>query len=508
MSYLLHSLWQTIALALGAGAALGLARKQPAALRHGIAFAALLLAVVLPLLPGRVVRVAPAAPIPAAPMPLPAAKAASAVRIPAPASAPTPARRLPIAPLLLLAWAALGLAHLAALARGWRRTLRLVRSAAPWGTAGGVAVLHSPQAPSPFTAGWLRPVIVLPDALLGRPQLIAAALAHELAHVRRGDFFWAWLGEAAFAPLAYHPAAHWLRRQAGAAREMACDEAASARVPEYPRALVEIAALACGRTPALAGLFLTAARDLERRVHWLRATPARSRVLAPLAAGLLALSATAAWGLNRQQTPTQKVPPRPVAVGGSVQEAICLECPRPRQYPAEARAAGVQGPVEMLIVIQADGTPLLGGCEAGNPLLLAAAEDTVRAWRFRPLRLNGVPQAINSTITVDFTLPGARPPAPLPGFRGVVCDGAGARVPGATVTAANIHVPPTTTRSDAVGAFRLALPDGTYAVTVSEPGFQSQQFTVALPQPGERLIQLQIGAASQTVEFSGGGPRR
>ena len=77
------------------------------------------------------------------------------------------------------------------------------------------------------------------------------------------------------------------------------------------------------------------------------------------------------------------------------------------QYPAAARAQGIQGFVQLLGVVDANGQvvslqpdPSHG---SGNFDLVQAAMEAARQWRYRPATLNGVPIEFPTTITVNFT---------------------------------------------------------------------------------------------------------
>jgi protein TonB len=41
---------------------------------------------------------------------------------------------------------------------------------------------------------------------------------------------------------------------------------------------------------------------------------------------------------------------------------------------------------------------------SGHPMLIPAALDAVKAWRYRPFLLNGQPVEVDTVITVNFTL--------------------------------------------------------------------------------------------------------
>lgn len=98
---------------------------------------------------------------------------------------------------------------------------------------------------SPFTAGWRRPVIVLPIAVLsGLPaDQLEAILLHELAHIRRLDYIAEWLLQALETAFFYHPAVWWMAAAARAERERSCDDmaiAAGAGRVAFARALVRM----------------------------------------------------------------------------------------------------------------------------------------------------------------------------------------------------------------------------------------------------------------------------
>lgn len=73
-------------------------------------------------------------------------------------------------------------------------------------------------------------------------------------------------------------------------------------------------------------------------------------------------------------------------------------------YPAIARSAAVEGTVVLEAVISTRGSVENVRIIKSVPLLDQAAVDAVRAWRYTPTRLNGVPVPVLITITVRFTL--------------------------------------------------------------------------------------------------------
>jgi len=75
-------------------------------------------------------------------------------------------------------------------------------------------------------------------------------------------------------------------------------------------------------------------------------------------------------------------------------------------YPPLARNARVQGQVVLTAIISKDGTIQDVRVLGGHPLLVQAALDAVRQWRYKPYLLNGEPVEVETTVTVNFTLTG------------------------------------------------------------------------------------------------------
>jgi protein TonB len=69
-----------------------------------------------------------------------------------------------------------------------------------------------------------------------------------------------------------------------------------------------------------------------------------------------------------------------------------------------ARAARIQGIVQLIGVIATDGTIQHLQVVSGHALLVPAAVAAVRQWRYSPTTLNGDPVEVVAPITVTFTL--------------------------------------------------------------------------------------------------------
>ena len=319
---LLHFLWQGALLGLLAWLALALLRGANSKARYGMACTFLVLMVAAPL--ATFLTLEKQASPSVEHLTLKMAAAASLLST-APADLPF-AQRLkaaldPSLPWLLLGWAAGVLLLSARFLGGWVRVQRLRRrSAVPvpaeWHMvlshlcrelklSRTVRLLQSAAVEVPTALGWLRPVILLPAcALTGlAPLQLEAILAHELAHIRRGDFLVNLLQSLVEVLLFYHPAVWWLSSRIRAERELCCDDVAAAHCGDpllLARALTDLEALREPIQPPPSHLALAAnGGSLMHRVRHLLhpALPitsgARATALAVLAASLLGAAGVA-----------------------------------------------------------------------------------------------------------------------------------------------------------------------------------------------------------------------
>jgi protein TonB len=97
------------------------------------------------------------------------------------------------------------------------------------------------------------------------------------------------------------------------------------------------------------------------------------------------------------------VVPKQIRVGGNVQAAKLINQPKP-SYPPLARQARIQGVVRFNAVIGRDGSIQNLTLVSGHPLLVPAATEAVRQWRYQPTLLNGEPVEVVTVIDVNFTL--------------------------------------------------------------------------------------------------------
>ena len=75
------------------------------------------------------------------------------------------------------------------------------------------------------------------------------------------------------------------------------------------------------------------------------------------------------------------------------------------QYPEAALQRHIQGPVELKVLVGTDGLVRRLTTISGDPLLVSAATDAVRQWRFKPHELSGKVVEFETRVTVNFALP-------------------------------------------------------------------------------------------------------
>ncbi len=76
------------------------------------------------------------------------------------------------------------------------------------------------------------------------------------------------------------------------------------------------------------------------------------------------------------------------------------------RYPLLAIQTRTQGTVLLRAVISKQGTIENLQLISGHPLLVPAAMDAVRQWRYRPYVLNDEPVEVETEVTVKFVLSG------------------------------------------------------------------------------------------------------
>jgi periplasmic protein TonB len=99
----------------------------------------------------------------------------------------------------------------------------------------------------------------------------------------------------------------------------------------------------------------------------------------------------------------QPVVPQRVRISQGVTKGMRVNQVQPA-YPSIARAARIQGDVILTAIIGKDGSIQDLQLVSGHPMLVPAAIEAVKQWRYHPYLLNGQPVEVETTITVFFRL--------------------------------------------------------------------------------------------------------
>lgn len=248
---LLHFVWQGVAIGVLAGVVLALLRNARPQWRYAVCAVALLACLGLPL--GHLLWMLdrPEALEPELADVLPDWLETLATQLPALVAAWS----LGVGLMALrlgagLAWVAVLRRRAEPAAVVWQQ--RLDALALRLGVGRRVLLRVLPDLASPITIGFVRPLVLVPSALLsGMPvPLLEALLAHELAHVRRWDYLANLLQSVVEALLFFHPVVWWLSTRMRDAREEVADELAATALGDPRRLAQALHALALTPPPS------------------------------------------------------------------------------------------------------------------------------------------------------------------------------------------------------------------------------------------------------------------
>jgi D-alanyl-D-alanine endopeptidase (penicillin-binding protein 7) len=306
-------------------------------------------------------------------------------------------------PWLVTAWAAIAAALALRLALGlawigratwrfktneqWQERLSLLASRMGVGRAVRLRIVDNLA--SPVTAGWWRPVVLVPASLVSGmpPDLLEALLAHELGHVKRFDYLVNLGQNVVEILLFYHPAVWWISGRIRAEREHIADELAANALGE-PRRLAR--ALSELERVQFSGVQLAQAAaggDLMGRIKRL-VGPSRQALSWKASIPVLGL-AVLCGAMYAHASPT----PRPVAMSAHSGAVVDFRsCTKP-EYPAEDLESGHQGTVTLSILVSADGKAVDSRVfrSSGYRGLDRSARDAITKCQFKPATTNGRP---------------------------------------------------------------------------------------------------------------------
>jgi len=101
--------------------------------------------------------------------------------------------------------------------------------------------------------------------------------------------------------------------------------------------------------------------------------------------------------------PPKVAAPQKLRVSAGVMEGNVIRRIEP-QYPQMAKIAHIQGDVILQATISKQGNIENLRGVSGHPILVQAAVDAVRQWKYKPTYLNDVPVPVQLIITITFRL--------------------------------------------------------------------------------------------------------
>ncbi|SFG18786.1 TonB family C-terminal domain-containing protein [Duganella sp. CF458] len=305
-------------------------------------------------------------------------------------------------PLLVAAWLAcvgalalrsvLGLAWIARARRTGGRNQhwqqRLSQLAARLGIRREVGLRIVEALASPITAGWWRPVVLVPAALVARmpPELLEALLAHELAHVRRHDYLVNLLQNVVETLLFYHPAVWWLSRRIRHERELVADGIAAQLTGEPRRLALALSELEKMQFASQRLALAADGGDLMQRIRHLMLPPQqRSNWKGLLAAFGITAACLAGYANARVDAASVPAARTPAVVD-------FRSCAKPL-WPQEDLQAEHTGAVTLSFRINAKGdvTGSRVVRSSGHVGLDKAAQNGIGKCRFSPAKVRGKP---------------------------------------------------------------------------------------------------------------------
>lgn len=277
--------------------------------------------------------------------------------------------------------------------------VRVTQLATRFGITRAVRMLVVADLSSPITAGWWRPVVFVPAALLtGMPaDMLEALLVHEMAHIKRHDYLINLLQNAVEILLFFHPAVWWISRQMRVEREHMADDFAARKLGEPRRLALALSELEriqfsthhLAQAANGGDLMVRIKRLVEsdkKTASWKASIPAFG-----LAVACMALYAQAATPDAKDSSTANVIEPKIADL------ATC----RPK-YPAESEQKGETGTVLAKFTIDAKGKLVNSEVvqSSGHKALDDATIEGIKQCGFIAATKNGQP--IKATLDVQY----------------------------------------------------------------------------------------------------------
>ncbi|MEX1212447.1 MAG: M56 family metallopeptidase [Balneolaceae bacterium] len=282
----------------------------------------------------------------------------------------------------------------------------------------------------PYTQGFFRPVIALPEDLMNHDEPLNLAIRHELIHIRRGDALLNWGVLLTHALFWFVPLLYPLHRQFKLYREISCDQEVFGDPELSRKTYAELLVHLSGRTDLHRNLLLGMSVEpstLKTRINAMQTkqitpTPGKAiyATIGIVMLGILfAMSCTEmqssqdaltdaqsstteaieAEGVFEQSDVFTVVESMPELIGGlgDLQAKVV--------YPEQAREAGVEGRVYVQFVVNETGdveSPrVIRGIGSGAD---EEALRVVREAKFEPGKQRGEPVNVQYSLPIVFEL--------------------------------------------------------------------------------------------------------
>jgi TonB family protein len=266
-----------------------------------------------------------------------------------------------------------------------------------------IRLIQSDYRTMPITWGFLVPKVLVPGCAsewtADRKRIV---LAHEFAHVRRGDWLFQIVAEIACVIYWFNPLFWIARNRMDFESERACDDVVlnlGIDGQDYATHLVEIARLLRKQGPAwLPALAMARPFSFEERLVAILNSSVNRR---GSAATSIAIAVAVITGLILPFAALRA----PAASNADVIMPDVVEYTTPPLYSDEARARGIEGIVFLEARIGVDGHP--GNLHVVKGLGFGLDENAllaVREWKFRPGQRSGKLVETTTEVRVEFSL--------------------------------------------------------------------------------------------------------
>jgi len=285
------------------------------------------------------------------------------------------------------------------------------------------SVLLSTQVHNPCVSGFITPKIVLPaNAENWDKQTLDCVVAHEVAHIENRDLYERFFQQLVTILFFPNPLVWFIHKGFNRLRESYCDSWAidflSLNNGTYAENIVRAAEeMQEGRahfSPQMA--FFTSKSELYKRIHMLvkskegKMNISRQRLSAVTVLAFVALGFV--FSCDYGTTKTEETEATPSAITDDTIYKYFDVTQKPQmqnkvapKYPEEARDAGIEGKVIVVVVIGEDGSVTEAKVmKSVHELLDKAALDAATQMTFTPAYIDGTPVKVQMAVPYQFTL--------------------------------------------------------------------------------------------------------